>query len=372
MERVTWALARLAAGTALTQGESRDAIAVLLDGGASHAAAAALLTAMRVKGETADEVEGAVHAVRERMIPWECGDREDLLLDTCGTGGDGAGTINISTAAAITAAACEFPVVKHGNRAASSVSGSSDVLAALGVEADTDLLVLDRCLTELRIAFLFAPRFHPGLRPLAPIRRQLPFRTVLNLVGPLCNPANPGYQLVGVPDVPTAELMAEVFSRQRYLRRAVVVTGSDGLDEVTLAGPTSIRVVEPARIERGEWFPRDFGLSQQGTDALRVRDAWDSAARIRRVFSGERGPVRDYLLANTAAALWVTGKVSIKDGVAMAAHAIDSGAAARLISRWSELAPVNTSNLHNASRSDADHLGEGTPPGRVAGASDKA
>ena len=250
MNPVAWALEKLAAGKALTPAESHDAIAVLLDGEASDAAALAFLTALHVKGETADELEGAVRAVRERMNAWESGVDHDSLLDTCGTGGDGAGTVNISTAAAVIVAACGIPVVKHGNRAASGISGSSDVLAALGVNADADLAVLGRCLAELNIAFLFAPRFHPGLQRIAPIRRQLPFRTVFNLVGPLCNPASPGYQLVGVPDDARGGLMAEVLSRQPHLRRAVVVTGSDGLDEVTLDGPTSIWVVEPGQIQR--------------------------------------------------------------------------------------------------------------------------
>jgi len=340
MNPVAWALERLAAGKALTSTESHDAIAALLDGEASEASATALLTALRIKGETALELEGAVQAVRERMTPWEGGVVHESLLDTCGTGGDGAGTVNISTGAAIIVAACGIPVVKHGNRAATGTSGSSDVLRALGVQADADHAVLVRCLSELHIAFLFAPRFHPGLQRIAPIRRKLPFRTVFNLVGPLCNPAGPGYQLVGVPDDLSGGLLAEVLSRQQHIRRAVVVTGSDGLDEVTLDGPTSIWVIEPGRIERGIWVPEDFGLSRQDTAALKVRDSAESADRLKRVFAGERGPVRDYLLANSAAVLWTTGRFSVREGVALAATAIDSGAARQLVARWSELAPA--------------------------------
>ena len=163
-----------------------------------------------------------------------------------------------------------MPVVKHGNRAASGRSGSSDVLAALGVATDPEPAVLDRCLAELKIAFLFAPRFHAGLRAVAPVRRQLPFRTLFNLVGPLCNPASPPYQLIGVPNQAQADLLAQVLSRQAHIRRAVVVTGSDGLDEVTLDGPTLIRVIEGGRVEHNVWMPEDFGLGRQ--ERCRARD----------------------------------------------------------------------------------------------------
>jgi anthranilate phosphoribosyltransferase len=340
MDPVTWALKRLAAGTALTPTESRDAVALLLDGKASSTATAALLTALRVKGETADELDGAVQAVRDRMNAWESRVAHTSLLDTCGTGGDGAGTVNISTAAAIIVAACDIPVVKHGNRAASGISGSAEVLEALGVKPDPDSAVLERSLAELNISFLYAPKFHPGLQRIAGVRRELPFRTVFNLVGPLCNPASPGYQLVGAADLTRAELLANVLARQEHLRRAVVVTGSDGLDEVTLAGPTSIWVIEPGRIERGEWSPEEFGLSRQGAAGLKVRDPGESAERIKQAFAGERGPVRDYLLANSAAAFWTTGRFTLREGVALAAAAIESGAAARLVTRWRELAPA--------------------------------
>jgi len=334
------AVRRLAAGTALSPEESHGAIACLLDGEASEAVAAAFLTALRIKGETADELEGAVRAVRERMTQWKAGALCDSLLDTCGTGGDGGRTVNISTAAAIVAAACDVPVVKHGNRAASGRSGSSDVLAALGVAADPELAVLERTLAELKIAFLFAPRFHAGLRAVAPVRRQLPFRTVFNLVGPLCNPASPPYQLIGAPNPAQADLLAEVLSRQEHIRRALVVTGSDGLDEITLQGPTLIRVIECGRVEHNVWTPENFGLSCQSATALEIRDAAESAAKLERLFAGEIGPVRDYVLANSAGALWVAGRCSLREGADRAASAIDSGAAARLLKRWRELAPT--------------------------------
>ena len=309
----------------------------MLDGEASEAATAAFLTALRIKGETADELEGAVAAVRERMTRWESGVAPERLLDTCGTGGDGGETVNISTAAAIVVAACGVPVVKHGNRAASGHSGSSDVLAALGVVGRSGTRACSsRCLAELKIAFLFAPRFHPGLRQVAPVRRQLPFRTLFNLVGPLCNPASPPYQLIGVPTEANLDLLAHVLSRQEHIRRAVVVSGGDGLDEVTLDGPTMIRLIEPGRVQHNSWGPEDFGLKRQSASLLEIRDR----PRAPRTWSGcstaRKGRCRDYVLANSAGTLWVTGRFSLREGVERAASAIDSGAAARLLKRWRE------------------------------------
>jgi anthranilate phosphoribosyltransferase len=354
MNALSSALQRLAAGKALSAAESHAAVGSLLDGESSEATAAAFLTALRIKGETADELEGAASAVRDRMTRWEPGIDRDDLVDTCGTGGDGGKTVNISTAAAIIVAACGVPVVKHGNRAASGRSGSSDVIAALGVATDLETALLDRCLSELKIAFMFAPNFHAGFVKLVPVRRQLPFRTLFNLVGPLCNPASPPYQVIGVPNETNLELLAQVLSRQAHVRRAAVVSGADGLDEVTLDGPTAIRVIEPGRIERAIWHPEDFGLTRHGASALEIRDASDSAAQLLRLFEGQRGPVRDYVLANSAAALWVTGRFSLREGVDRAASAIDSGAAALLLERWRELAPApNPSPALERGRSEA-------------------
>jgi anthranilate phosphoribosyltransferase len=334
MDAATACLQVLANGGTLSAEEAERAIESLLEGVVPEAVAAALLTAIRIRGETADDLEGAVRAVRRRMVVWESPIPPERLLDTCGTGGDGAGTVNLSTAAAIVAAASGVPVVKHGNRAASGNSGSSDVLTALGVAADPGPEVLARGLAGLNIAFLFAPRFHPGLRNVAAVRRQLPFRTLFNLVGPLCNPASPAYQLVGTPDEGRAGLMAAVLARMGHIRRAAVVTGSDGLDEVTLNGPTRVLVVESGIIRGETWHPEDFGLTRQGAEPLRVSGPEESAERIRRTLVGEPGPVRDYLLANTAAALWVVDQRPLREGVSRAAEAIDSGDAARLLDRW--------------------------------------
>jgi anthranilate phosphoribosyltransferase len=340
MSVFTVAIDRLTAGIGLSSAEMHAAVGVLLDGGATDDLAARFLRALREKGETADELAGTVQAVRDRMTPWESGFAPDSLLDTCGTGGDGAGTLNISTASAIVAAACHVRVVKHGNRAATSRTGSADVLAALGLAHDPEPDVSRKCLAGASIAFLFAPRFHPGLARLAPMRRSLPFRTVFNLIGPLCNPASPGHQLIGVPGDIHAGLLAEALARQPHIRRAIVVTGGDGLDEITLDGPTIVRMVEPGRVEQARWGPEDFGLTRLDAGSLEVRDAHESAGRLIRLFEGERGPARDYVLANTAAALQVATGCSLLEGVAKAGESIDSGAAARVMERLRELAPA--------------------------------
>ncbi|MHB1560463.1 MAG: anthranilate phosphoribosyltransferase [Isosphaeraceae bacterium] len=337
MEAVISCLNRLIAGSSPSADEMERALGAVLDGKTGDAAAAALLTAVRLRGETADELEGAVRAVRARMTGWNSPVASTRLLDTCGTGGDGFNSVNLSTTAAIVIAACGNPVVKHGNRAASGNSGSSDVLAALGVASDPDPDALAACLGELNIAFLFAPRFHPGLARLGPIRRQLPFRTLFNLVGPLCNPASPAFQIVGSTDEGRTRLLAAVLARMPHIRRAAVVTGSDGLDEVTLAGPTHALIVEAGAIRDETWRPDDFGLASVGTQGLRVSGPQESASRIRRTLAGEPGPVRDYLLANAAAALRIADDCSLAEGVRRAATAIDSGAAADLLRRWATL-----------------------------------
>jgi anthranilate phosphoribosyltransferase len=208
------------------------------------------------------------------------------------------------------------------------------VLTALGIAADPGADALARGLVERNIAFLFAPRFHPGLRQVAAVRRLLPFRTLFNLVGPLCNPASPAYQLIGTPDAGRADLMAAVLARMPHVRRAAVVTGADGLDEVTLDAPTRVLVVESGAVRCSSWTPEDFGLGRQGPSGLRVNGPEESADRIRRTLGGERGPVRDYVLANAAAGLWVVEGSPLPEAVARAAAAIDSRRATGLLDRW--------------------------------------
>ena len=211
------------------------------------------------------------------------------------------------------------------------------MLDQLGIGFDVEPAILTRCLDELGITFLFAPRFHPGLGRLARVRSQLPFRTIFNLVGPLCNPASPTHQLVGVPHEAHARRMAEVLAQTPRLRRALVVTGSDGLDEVTLAGPTQVQIVEAGQVSEQVWTRDDFGLQAVSAAELRVSGPEESARLMRRLFEGEPGPVREIVLANAAAGLWTISPCPLPQAVHRAATAIDSGAAAALLRRWSEL-----------------------------------
>jgi anthranilate phosphoribosyltransferase len=345
------ALVRLGGGHDLTAEETAAAVSEIMAGAASEAAIAAFLTALRVKGETAEELAGAVEAARARMTPWdELAGSDDphphphpyvspRLLDTCGTGGDGTGSVNVSTATALVVAACGVAVAKHGNRSASGNSGSAEVLEELGIAIDAPTPVLKRCLEELGITFLFAPSFHPALRFAAPVRRQLPFRTLFNLVGPLANPVRPAYQLVGVAGDRLAMLVAAALARLG-VHRAAVVTGGDGLDEVTLDGPTRVRWIESAVVTDQTWSAQDFGLPPMPALArsVAVSGPAASAARIRAFLAGEVGPVRSLVLANSAAALLVAGRVArLTEGVETAARSVDSGAAADLLERWARL-----------------------------------
>jgi anthranilate phosphoribosyltransferase len=334
---LSWALEQLQSGRTLSAQECRLALGWILEGNAPDGAVGAFLTALHQKGESAEELEGAVLAIRQRMIPFETGTSTAELMDTCGTGGDGAGTVNISSATAIVLAACGVRVVKHGNRAATGRSGSSEVLDELGVATDVDPTILLRCLEELGICFLFAPLFHPGLRRVAAVRRQLPFRTIFNLVGPLCNPARPTHQLIGLPREDHARAMALALARAESIRRAVVVTGCDGLDEVTLDGPTLACIVEPGSIREEVWMPESFNLPRVPSRELFVSGPKESALRLLGMLQGEPGPVRQIVLANAAAALWTLSPGPLAAGVDRAAGAIDSGAAARLLTRWSLL-----------------------------------
>jgi anthranilate phosphoribosyltransferase len=338
---LTSALRSLARREDLSSVEMEAAIGEVLSGVVPEVAVAALLTGLRVKGETAEELAGAVTAVRNRVADVGLEVRSAGVLDTCGTGGDGAQTVNISTAAAIVVAACGVPVAKHGNRSASGNSGSAEVLAELGVNVEAETAVLNRCMAELGVTFLFAPKFHPGLRAIAPVRKQLPFRTLFNLVGPLANPARPEYQLLGVAGLAQARLVAGALARLGS-KRAAVVTGADGLDEVSLAGPTHVFKVDGGVVSELIWAPEDFGLGRSTPAEIRVSGPSESAALIRRFLAGERGPVRETVVANAAAALWVADEGSaLIDSVARASEAIDDGRAARLLARWAAVSTTS-------------------------------
>lgn len=334
------ALKTLALGEDLREAEVGAAVGEILEGRATEVAIAAFLTGLKVKGETGEELAGAVSAVLAGVSADAAvlGPTPTGAIDTCGTGGDGANTVNVSTATAIVVAACGVPVVKHGNRSASGNSGSAEVLGALGVEIDPGPSVLNQCLEELGITFLFAPRFHPGLRHAAPVRKALPFRTLFNLVGPLANPARPTYQLLGVAGERQARLVADALAR-RGPDRAAVVTGTDGLDEVTLQGETRVLVVERGKVRSTAWTVGDFGLEQVPTESLRVNGPADSARKILLLLAGAPGPIRSLVLANSAAALWVAGRCGddLREGVRLAAEAIDSGHASSILVRWGGL-----------------------------------
>lgn len=328
-------LGRLAGGEDLTQDEMESAVLTVMDGGASDAQIGLLLTALRAKGETVAEVSGAALAMRRHMIPIRHQRRG--VLDTCGTGGDGSGTFNISTAAAIVTAAAGVPVAKHGNRSITSRTGSADVLAALGVNVEASVHGVERCLDELGICFCFAPLLHPAMKNVAAVRRQLGFPTIFNLLGPLANPAGAPFQLLGVGKAAVQPLLAEALLRLG-IERALVVRGDDGLDEVTLNGPTRVIEVRDGRMHEFTWSPRDFGLSESSLESLQVDGPEASAAMIRDVLSGSAGPSREIVVLNSAAALWTAGQqASLTDCAAAAAQAIDSGAASRLLANFIEL-----------------------------------
>jgi anthranilate phosphoribosyltransferase len=302
-----------------------EAVRELVAGRVDDARAAAFLTALRIKGESASEIADAARVLREQMV--RLVPINGPVLDTCGTGGDDSGTFNISTAAALVVAGAGIPVVKHGNRAVSSRSGSADVLRELGVDIEGGPEWAQKCLDRIGFAFCFAPHFHRGMTHVAALRKKLGVRTIFNLLGPLANPANAPYQLLGVgkPELldPLAGALAELGTRQ-----AVLVCSRDGLDEVSLAAPTLVRIVRGDEYESREWTPADFGLGTVTTDEIQAAGPADSAAIIRDVLNGKNDPARLVTLANAAAALWAAEAVStLKDGVARAESAIRGGAA---------------------------------------------
>lgn len=302
----------------------------LMTGQADEAQAAAFLVALRMKGETAHEVAAAARVMRRHMVAWQ---PEREVLDTCGTGGDGSGTFNISTATALVVAGAGVPVVKHGNRSVSSKSGSADVLAALKVPFDSDAEAGKKSLDRAGLAFCFAPHFHPAMKHVTPLRRRLGVPTIFNCLGPLANPAGAPYQLLGVGRLPLLDLMAEAL-RLLGTKRSLVVHSQDGLDEVSLAAPTLVREVVGAEVRTLEWTPRDFGLPACDCADWKAEDATASAAIIEKILAGEQGPCAWVVQANAAAALWLVGRVSdLKAGVALAAEAITSGKARQVLDK---------------------------------------
>jgi anthranilate phosphoribosyltransferase len=328
-------LGRLAAGENLSQQEMAATIEAVMAGELNDGQIGILLTALSAKGETAAEIAGAASVLRRHMTPIRT--RRTGLVDTCGTGGDGSGTFNISTAAALVVAAAGVPVAKHGNRGITSKSGSADALAALGVNINATVEQVEACLDELGICFCFAPLLHASMKRVAEVRKKLGVPTIFNLLGPLSNPAGAPFQVLGVGKAELRPLLAEALLLLGT-QRAIVVQGEDGLDEVTLFGPTRVTEITDGKLRHFTWTPGDFGLSPASLETLRITNPEQSAALIREVLSGASGPARDIVIINAAAALWTAGRVDTPTGAAaMAAQAIDSGAASRLLAQLAEL-----------------------------------
>lgn len=323
-------LAGVASGRSLSTQEARGAFDIMLAGDATPAQMGALLMGMRVRGETVDEIVGGVQSLRSRMVAI---DAPPGAIDIVGTGGDATGTYNISTASALVVAACGVPVAKHGNRAASSRSGAADVLAALGVKVGLEPAGIERCLAAAGVGFMFAPTHHASMRHVAPVRVELGTRTVFNLIGPLANPAGVRHQLLGVYSESWLQPLVEVLGSLGS-QRIWAVHGSDGLDEMTTTGPTSVVALEDGRIRRFTVTPEDVGLARATIADLRGGEAEHNAAALRAVLAGERTPYRDIAVLNAAAGLVVAGKVAdLREGVAAAEAALDSGAARATLER---------------------------------------
>jgi anthranilate phosphoribosyltransferase len=322
-------IGQVAGGRALTLEEAREAFDIMMSGDATPAQVGGFLMALRVRGETVDELTGGAQAMRERMVKVKA---PAGAIDTCGTGGDASGTYNVSTAAALVVAACGVPVAKHGNRALSSRAGSADVLAALGVNTDAEVSHVEQAIAEAGIGFMMAPRHHGAMRHVAGARVELGTRTIFNLLGPLANPASAKRQLMGVFAKDWVEPLAHVLG-QLGSERAWVVHG-DGLDEITTTGPSQVAELRDGKVRCFEVTPEQAGLPKARLEDLRGADAETNAQALRALLTGAPGPFRDIVLLNAAAALIVAGRADdLRDGVKQAAQAIDSGAADAVLGR---------------------------------------
>ncbi|WP_375462408.1 anthranilate phosphoribosyltransferase [uncultured Methylobacterium sp.] len=323
-------LAKVAAGLSLSRAEARAAFDDLLSGEVTPVQAGAFLIALKVRGESREEIVGAVAAMRARMVRVA---PVAGAIDVVGTGGDHSGSYNVSTLAAILTAACGVPVAKHGNRAATSRSGAADVLAALGVKLGLDPAALSRCLREAGLCFMFAQVHHGAMRHVAAVRAELPARTIFNLLGPLSNPAGVERQLLGVSQGAWAEPLTRVLA-DLGSRRVWTVHGSDGLDEITVTGATQVVALDDGRISTFTIDPREVGLPLHDLDDLRGGDPEHNARALGAVLGGERNAYRDIAVLNAGAALVVAGRTdTLADGVARAQDAIDSGAAQATLAR---------------------------------------
>ena len=332
------AIAKVVRCENLTEEEAGAAFETIMRGDATPSQVAGFIVGLRMKGETVEELTGFARAARTMATPIHV---EGALLDTCGTGGDGLATFNISTLAGIVAAASGARVAKHGNRAASSLCGSADVLEQLGVKVDLPPDGVARCIDEAGIGFLFAPIFHPSFRHAGPTRRELGVRTVFNVLGPLCNPAGAKYQALGVADGKMASKMAEVLVRLG-VERAIVFHASDGMDELSVSSPSYVIEIDGRRTEY-EFDPSGFGLPRAPVEAVRGGGPEENARLAREVLAGAKGPRRDVVLLNAAAALRAAGLAKDwKEGIGLAADAIDSGRAGEVLQRWATISQQAT------------------------------
>ncbi len=323
-------IGRVATGAALTREQAFEAFDNMMSGEATPSQMGALLMALRVRGETVDEITGAVSAMRSKMLRVIA---PPDAIDVVGTGGDASGSYNISTCAAFIVAGADVPVAKHGNRALSSRSGAADVLAALRVRIDLVPEAISHCIAEAGIGFMFAPVHHPATKHVAPTRVELATRTIFNLLGPLSNPAGVRRQMVGVFSKQWVEPLAHVL-KNLGSERAFVVHGSDGLDEITTAGPTAVASLENGTVQTFEITPEEVGIAPTKPELLHGGDAEANAIALKRVLEGKRGPFRDVATLNAGAALVVAGKAKdLKTGVDLAAKSIDSGAAEAALER---------------------------------------
>jgi anthranilate phosphoribosyltransferase len=330
MESFKSYLAKVATGASLTRDEARAAFDDLLSGEVTHAQGGAFLMALRVRGEALEEIVGAVSAMRGRMLKVKA---PEAAIDIVGTGGDHSGSYNISTLAAIIVAACGVPVAKHGNRAASSKSGTADVLAALGVKLGLDPSGLELCAKEAGLCFMFAQTHHAAMRHVAPVRVELGTRTIFNLLGPLANPASVSRQLLGVFSEAWLEPLTQVL-KELGAKKVWTVHGSDGLDEMTTTGPTFVAALENGAIRRFTVTPDEVGLPVSRLEDLKGGDPEHNASQLRAVLEGARIPYRDVAVLNAAAALVIAEEASnLRDGVERASRALDSGAAKATLDR---------------------------------------
>ena len=327
------AIAKLVRCESLTEAEASAAFETIMRGDATPIQIAGFIVALRMKGETVDEITGFARTARAMATPIHV---DGDLLDTCGTGGDGLATFNISTLAAIVAAACGVKVAKHGNRAASSLCGSADVLEQLGVKIDLGPDAVARCIDEAGIGFLFAPIFHPSFRFAGLPRKELGVRTVFNVLGPLCNPAGARHQALGVADANLAGKMADVLSRLG-VERAIVFHAGDGMDELSVSSPSLVIEIDGARKEY-QLDPSEIGLKPASLQSVRGGGPEDNARIAREILGGATGPRRDVVLLNSAAALRAAGRAKDwRDGMGLAAEAIDSGRAGDVLQRWATI-----------------------------------